>query len=1337
MIGLEALVLVASIAGVQEPSSTEVLSVGFGSASFSGESVAVAVRVTPALATGTVEVSSGDSSCTVTLPNLGCYLQFPTIGPQLIEAHYLGDADYAPSSGRKVHSVRQASWPQRVGETLENDALDIVRSSGVSTYSNVLMSSDGSVVVFDSQTRDFAHWLGGGVVRASEYDERRRSLLSIGVDSHDPSLESHVSGLSDNGRFVTVAAGAAHRYEWSEQVILIDRFNQTSELISVNSVGQSFFAKNALVGDDGRFVFFEGRWDSPVLFGSNDGGGFVRDRRAGTTTPIGYAILDDISADGRTVALLRPEDSILHVFTYHHPRREFSPVSLSLPGDVTVDVCINSAISADASIVAFACRVESNGQYAGQRVFVRDEDSGSTELVGFGNLVALSGDGNVVAFETADSLVADDQNEAPDIYLFDRTAETFLRAPAGEDATFRNGALSMDGRTLVYATGGEPFLQSDTWRYMDVFRWDALTGGMMLLSQFMAPNPSGHGRYLTSTSAAGEVAMVYSPETLVAPDTNGGTDVFAVHTQANRLELISMTPSGEAGDSWSDGGSISRDGSRVAFNSEATNLTSHTHLNTALDIYVRELAAGTTSLATYSIYDPTSTMTGLSDQAEMSPDGTTVGFTAHSSDLVVGGPELWTFHAYRRNLESGQIDVVSVDPTGFPVDDSFHWSPTLSTGGAAVGFRSFSEVLAPGYTGPHSPALMQAYYRDMASETTVLVSANHDAMELGQGNSTCLEVTPDGRLMVFSSTANNLDPEDFNGASDIFLYDHEMGSLRRISTTTDGIEANSGSYCPSISDDGRFVEFTSDATNLPGYSDGASTGVYILDLAANSLVRLPVPMDQPPGVANTTGRITGDGHYVFFSAGHYSGQQPGLAPDLYMVPNPSVEHAPRAMDDYFAVDETAGTVVLDLFLNESSFADSDPNGDSFEVTAVNGDSNLVGNELMLQSGATITVLANGSAQYRPGQAAKSGEASADHFEYTIADTSNGVDSADVTIVRRPVNQPPQLIDDLLPPSFEDQGVLIDVATLLANDDAGDVGDTLTIVGVGSVSGGIVDLVGQQIQFTPLPNFYGPAGFEYEAEDSAGNSSLAAVSWSVEPVNDPPLAIASDVLRLPQAAPVTLVGWAGRSIGGPNESSDSIVEYTVSEVSDPDNVLQALSTTAFGGLSFTQTGHVGTATIELIVEDSAGLLSEPMQYQVVVAPGFDLSVEKTNGQTSIEAGDLTEYVITVINHSQIEAVGVNYHDEIPPELEVIDWSCIAEAATCPSTFSDFGFGRMDLQPGGQVEFYVLAQAASDLEAGDWVANSVRVFPPLNTLDPNPANNSATDVDVVALFISSFE
>lgn len=88
-------------------------------------------------------------------------------------------------------------------------------------------------------------------------------------------------------------------------------------------------------------------------------------------------------------------------------------------------------------------------------------------------------------------------------------------------------------------------------------------------------------------------------------------------------------------------------------------------------------------------------------------------------------------------------------------------------------------------------------------------------------------ISADGRYVVFQSGASNLVPGDTNGWEDIFVHDRVTGQTSRISVASDGIQGNSPSTNPSISADGRYVVFASDASNLIPDDTNEVTDVFV------------------------------------------------------------------------------------------------------------------------------------------------------------------------------------------------------------------------------------------------------------------------------------------------------------------------------------------------------------------------------------------------------------------------------------------------------------------------------------------------------------------------------
>jgi Tol biopolymer transport system component len=135
---------------------------------------------------------------------------------------------------------------------------------------------------------------------------------------------------------------------------------------------------------------------------------------------------------------------------------------------------------------------------------------------------------------------------------------------------------------------------------------------------------------------------------------------------------------------------------------------------------------------------------------------------------------------------------------------------------------------------------------------------------------TGLTVSPtmsaDGRYVAFTSDAA-LVSGDTNGVADIFVRDLRAGTTVRVSVAADGAQAAGASYAPMIGADGRYVVFGSDATNLvPGDTNGAAD-VFRRDLRTGTTVRVSLTADNgQPDDASYGGVLTGDGRSVAFAS---------------------------------------------------------------------------------------------------------------------------------------------------------------------------------------------------------------------------------------------------------------------------------------------------------------------------------------------------------------------------------------------------------------------------------------------------------------------------------------
>ena len=206
---------------------------------------------------------------------------------------------------------------------------------------------------------------------------------------------------------------------------------------------------------------------------------------------------------------------------------------------------------------------------------------------------------------------------------------------------------------------------------------------------------------------------------------------------------------------------------------------------------------------------------------------------------------------------------VSVRSNGRQGDDiSGRFSaPAISGNGLVVAFDSQATNLVGG----DNNGVVDVFVRDRGTGRTSVVSVSSKG-KLGNGTSSSPATNADGRFVAFGSSASNLVPGDTNASGDVFVHDRLTGETTRVSVGPGGVQGDATSLGASISADGRFVAFISDASNLvAGGSSGRQAFVHDRLTGTNELIS--VSNDGIPGTGFATGAaVSGDGRLVAFGS---------------------------------------------------------------------------------------------------------------------------------------------------------------------------------------------------------------------------------------------------------------------------------------------------------------------------------------------------------------------------------------------------------------------------------------------------------------------------------------
>ncbi len=334
--------------------------------------------------------------------------------------------------------------------------------------------------------------------------------------------------------------------------------------------------------------------------------------------------------------------------------------------------------------------------------------------------------------------------------------------------------------------------------------------------------------------------------------------VSAQYTQ--RVSLTSGGAQGNAGSVYPAMSSSSADGRYIAFTSLATNLVPG-DTNGVQDVFVRDRQLGITERV--SVNSAGVQANGTSFQSSISADGRYVAFYTLATNLDVADTN-GTYDVYVRDRQLGTTERVSVSSSGTQ-GDAYSVGGALSTDGRYVCFDSIATNLVAGDTNGSS----DVFIRDRLLGTTELVSVDSSGVE-GNGFSARGAITADGRYVVFASEATNLVAGDTNAASDTFVHDRQTGTTERVSVDSSGTEAIGGTanvWTPSITDDGRYVTFTTDATNLvPGDTNGVHD-VFIRDRQLGTTERVSVDSSGVEGNGDCrSNSVSADGRYVAFDS---------------------------------------------------------------------------------------------------------------------------------------------------------------------------------------------------------------------------------------------------------------------------------------------------------------------------------------------------------------------------------------------------------------------------------------------------------------------------------------
>ena len=248
---------------------------------------------------------------------------------------------------------------------------------------------------------------------------------------------------------------------------------------------------------------------------------------------------------------------------------------------------------------------------------------------------------------------------------------------------------------------------------------------------------------------------------------------------------------------------------------------------------------------------------GDSEEPSISSDGFMVAFISEATNLVPGDTND-AQDVFVHDLATGITERVSVASAGTQGDDDA-FSLSLSSNGSFVAFGSYAANLVAGDTND----VIDVFVHDRDTGTTTRVSVATDGTQAND-ESFSPAISSSGRFVAFRSDATNLVANDTNNNSDIFVRDRNLGTTRRVSVDSDGDQANGDSILPAISADGRFVAFSSEASNLVGGDTNNLSDIFVHDRQNDKTVLIvgPSEFNTGSGIIIVAPSISPDGGFV-------------------------------------------------------------------------------------------------------------------------------------------------------------------------------------------------------------------------------------------------------------------------------------------------------------------------------------------------------------------------------------------------------------------------------------------------------------------------------------------
>ena len=376
--------------------------------------------------------------------------------------------------------------------------------------------------------------------------------------------------------------------------------------------------------------------------------------------------------------------------------------------------------------------------------------------------------------------------------------------------------------------------------------------------------------------------------------------------------LASRTNAGAAVPGYVDEVALSGNGRFLAFVTKAALVPEDT--NGKRDVYVRDRWAAVTELV--SMTDAEQPLNADSVAPTLSDDGRYVSFLTDASNAIAGD-DLGHVDAFVRDRYAGTT-LRAAPGTGGALLNAGVVLAQVAGGGRYVVFQtSASNAVANDTNG--NP---DAFVRDLQANTTERVSLTAvDGQASGLTSNPT--ISDDGRYVAFDH--NSLLAGGVIGTYNVYVRDRTAGTTTLVNVTSDETLPDAGAASPTISGNGRYVVFTSSATNLVPGDTNPSVDAFLRDLVAGTTERVSLP-DGPgemeAGGASVRLGVDDDASHILFQTigKATAGSDAGNDPDIFLrvrssgrtsrITTSSLVPDPAANTFFAAIDDTGSSVAF-------------------------------------------------------------------------------------------------------------------------------------------------------------------------------------------------------------------------------------------------------------------------------------------------------------------------------------------------------------------------------------------------------------------------------------------